>query len=98
MIPKASALADRAKELQGVLGDHQDLVVEAAFLRYLAARYGAQPDHNGFTYGLLMAGAEEQAAEIRHHLEARFPQLPVIAGRAWDDEGVLETKAHVFTP
>jgi CHAD domain-containing protein len=66
--PKAAALADRAKELQTVLGDHQDLVVEAAFLRYLAARYGARPEHNGFTYGLLMAEAENEAAGIREHL------------------------------
>jgi len=68
VIPKASGVADRAKELQSVLGDHQDLVIEAAFLRYLAARYGGRPEHNGFTYGLLMAGAEEEAAEIRERL------------------------------
>ncbi|MBO0844975.1 MAG: CYTH and CHAD domain-containing protein [Nocardioides sp.] len=68
VIPEAAVLAERAKELQTVLGDHQDLVVEAAFLRYLAARYGARPEHNGFTYGLLMASAEGEAAEIRERL------------------------------
>ena len=48
-----------------MLGDHQDLVVAADFLRRTGAQNGVRPGHNGFTYGLLMARVEEQAARIR---------------------------------
>ncbi len=43
------------KDLQDVLGAHQDRAVSAAFLRDLGARIGVRCGVNGFTYGLLYA-------------------------------------------
>ena len=63
--PKAGTIAKAAKKQQTVLGDHQDLVVAADFLRRQGAAAGSRPGHNGFTYGLLMARVEQRAAEIR---------------------------------
>ncbi len=65
LVPKAAATADRAKQIQTRLGDHQDLVVAAAFLRRLGAHYGSAEGHNGFTYGVLLARVEHQAAQLR---------------------------------
>ena len=67
-VPKAAKIAKTAKKQQGVLGDHQDLVVAADFLRQQGAQAGSRPGHNGFTYGVLMARVEEQAARIRARL------------------------------
>jgi CHAD domain-containing protein len=66
--PKAGKIASAAKKQQTVLGDHQDLMVAADFLRRQGAQAGIRPGHNGFTYGLLMARVEEQAARIRARL------------------------------
>ena len=60
VLPEAAEVAERAARVQGILGDHQDLVVEAEFLR--------RPGHDGFTDGLLMARAEQEAAAIRASL------------------------------
>ncbi len=68
LAPKAGKLAKAAKKRQTVLGDHQDLVVAAEFLRRQGAAAGGRAGHNGFTYGLLMARVEEQAARIRTRL------------------------------
>lgn len=68
LVPKAGRIAEAAKQQQTVLGDHQDLVVAADFLRRQGAQVGSRTSHNGFTYGLLMAGVEQQAAEIRARL------------------------------
>ncbi len=65
VLPEAKKDGKRAKEVQSALGDHQDLVVEAAFLRHQAGRFGGRTGHNGFTYGLLMARADRDAADIR---------------------------------
>jgi CHAD domain-containing protein len=58
-VPLWGARAERTvlerKELQDLLGAHQDRFVTAAFLRDLGARYGGRSGHNGFTYGLLHA-------------------------------------------
>ena len=59
-MPKAGKIAKAAKKQQTVLGDHQDLVVAADFLRRQGAQTGGRAGHNGFTYGLLMARVEEQ--------------------------------------
>ena len=68
VVPKAGKIVSAAKQEQTVLGDHQDLMVAADFLRRLGAQAGSRPGHNGFTYGLLMARVEEQAARIRASL------------------------------
>ena len=64
-LPQAQRIAKKAKKVQTVLGDHQDLVVAADFLRRAGARSGVREGHNGYTYGVLTARVEEQAAKIR---------------------------------
>lgn len=54
--------------MQTVLGDHRDLVVAADFLQRTGARNGVRPRHNGYSYGLLTARLEDQAAKIRAKL------------------------------
>jgi CHAD domain-containing protein len=66
---KAASKAVKAgKKLQKKLGEHQDSVVCAEFLRTLGARAGVTEDQNGFTYGLLLAREWERAADIRKKL------------------------------
>lgn len=67
-VSQAGKIAKKAKKIQTVLGDHQDLVVAAAFLQRAAARNRVRPGHNGYTYGLLTARVEDQAARIRARL------------------------------
>lgn len=52
---KADRLIASRKTLQDLLGDHNDSLVSAEFLRSIGARYGARSGRNGFTYGLLYA-------------------------------------------
>ena len=50
---KAEKVVAARKDLQDVLGHHQDRIVQGAFLRELGARLGARSGQNGFTYGVL---------------------------------------------
>ena len=59
-------------ELQTQLGEHQDSVVSAAFLRRMGGAVGAGEGQNGFTYGLLLAQEWRRADDIRRD-----------AGRRW---------------
>jgi CHAD domain-containing protein len=52
---KAEGIVENRKKLQDLLGDHQDSIVCAAFLRDLGARRGIRSGQNGFTYGVLYA-------------------------------------------
>jgi CHAD domain-containing protein len=52
---KAEKIVAARKDLQDVLGHHQDRIVQAAFLRELGARLGVRSGQNGFTYGVLYA-------------------------------------------
>lgn len=52
----------RYKHVQEVLGEHQDSLVAAEFLRRLGAAAGTRPAENGFTYGLLFANEQQAAA------------------------------------
>ena len=52
---KAEKIVAARKDLQDLLGAHQDRAVQAAFLRDLGARLGVRSGQNGFTYGLLYA-------------------------------------------
>ncbi|MGI8457704.1 MAG: CHAD domain-containing protein [Propionibacteriaceae bacterium] len=63
--PAARKTAKRAKKRQTLLGHHQDEIVAVDFLRELGTQVGATPGHNGFTWGLLTARAEQRAQEIR---------------------------------
>jgi len=62
----AKALRKRAKDVQTLLGDHQDSVVARPVLLELG-----RGDENGFTFGLLY-GAE---VELAHRTEAALPAL-----------------------
>jgi CHAD domain-containing protein len=53
------------KQIQTVLGDHQDGVVASTTLRRLAITAGTTPGENGFTYGLLHAREQRAAAAAR---------------------------------
>ena len=52
---KSERIVENRKNLQDLLGDHQDSIVCAAFLRDLGARRGIRSGQNGFTYGVLYA-------------------------------------------
>jgi CHAD domain-containing protein len=52
---KADKIVDKRKKLQDLLGDHQDSIVSAGFLRELGARRGIRSGQNGFTYGVVYA-------------------------------------------
>ncbi|MGZ3147982.1 CYTH and CHAD domain-containing protein [Lentzea chajnantorensis] len=62
----ATALRKRAKEVQTLLGDHQDSVVARPVLLELG-----RGDDNGFTFGLLYG----QEVELAHRTEAALPAL-----------------------
>jgi CHAD domain-containing protein len=77
---RAKRLTRRAKDIQDLLGEHQDTVVARRTLRELGAK--AYLEHeNGFTFGLLHAREEARAAT----LVARFPEaLDRLPGRRLD--------------
>jgi CHAD domain-containing protein len=52
---KAGKIISHRKDLQDVLGNFQDSIVSAAFLRELGARVGIRSGQNGFSYGVLYA-------------------------------------------
>lgn len=56
---------ERYRELQDILGEHQDAVVAARLLRRIAAGTAQNPDENGFTYGLLYAQELRRADHSR---------------------------------
>jgi CHAD domain-containing protein len=69
---KAEKIVAARKDLQDVLGSHQDRAVIAAFLRDLGARVGVRCGVNGFTYGLLhgrvVAAGDTLVADLRPYL------------------------------
>jgi CHAD domain-containing protein len=52
---KADKIISQRKDLQDLLGNHQDSIVSAAFLRELGGRLGIRSGQNGFSYGILYA-------------------------------------------
>ena len=52
---RADKIISERKDLQDLLGNHQDGIVSAAFLRELGGRLGIRSGQNGFTYGVLYA-------------------------------------------
>lgn len=50
---KADKIIAARKDLQDLLGEHQDSIVAAEFLRAEGVCIGIRSGHNGFTYGLL---------------------------------------------
>jgi CHAD domain-containing protein len=70
---KAAKIVKRRKDLQDVLGGHQDAVVSEAFLRDFGIRVGARREHNGFTYGLLFASERAELARLPEQLAPFLP-------------------------
>ena len=71
----ARGFAKQLKKVQSILGDHQDAMVSAAFLRSLGGQVGISASQNGFTYGLLLGRAEARAAEADRLFAGRWPAL-----------------------
>ena len=60
-------VARDAKQMQTLLGEHQDAIVAAHFLATVSASEG--DSESGFTYGVLMADELHRAADIRASLQ-----------------------------
>jgi len=65
---KADKLIASRKDLQDVLGEHQDSIVAAEFLRAEGVRVGLRSGQNGFTYGLLYGHERARRAAISEQL------------------------------
>ena len=65
----ADKIISSRKDLQDVLGDHQDSRVSATFLRDLGARLGVREGHNGFTYGVLYGQEQSSTARLLKELK-----------------------------
>ena len=66
---KAEKIVAARKDLQDVLGHHQDRAVTGAFLRDLGGRLGVRCGVNGFTYGLLYARTVGGGDTLVHDLK-----------------------------
>lgn len=76
-----SKVADRAKAIQSLLGDHQDSVVSRAHLsRQALVAYAAGEDT--FTYGLLYQQEDDLAQRCEEQLEDALRQLEKAVGRS----------------
>ena len=63
-------IAQDAKELQTLLGEHQDSVVAAEFLARMSSADNVAAGESVFTYGILMANELHRAAAIRASLRS----------------------------
>ncbi len=77
----AKNVADRAKAIQALLGDHQDSVVSRAHLLTEAAAAHAAGEDT-FTYGVLYQREEELAQKCREQLDAAAKALRRSVGKA----------------
>ena len=62
---KAKRTVKRYKNIQSLLGDHQDTVVATEALRRMALAAGTASDENGFTFGMLYAREQQIARQCR---------------------------------
>jgi CHAD domain-containing protein len=65
---RMKSVAHDAKDLQTLLGEHQDAVVAANFLSTISAAPDRENGDSGFTYGILVADELNRAANIRESL------------------------------
>jgi CHAD domain-containing protein len=66
---KADKIISERKDLQDLLGNFQDSIVSAAFLRELGARLGIRSGQNGFSYGVLYARELAARDSLLHDLK-----------------------------
>jgi CHAD domain-containing protein len=70
-------IAQDAKQLQTLLGEHQDSIVAAEFLARMSSAENVATRESVFTYGVLMANELDRAAAIRQSLRsASHPAVP----------------------
>ena len=74
---EAARLAEAAEQVQKLLGEHQDAVISAAYLRSLAAG-GAADGVNAFTFGRLHALEEVRADAARTAFAAAWATFPKV--------------------
>jgi CHAD domain-containing protein len=72
---KAKRLTSMAKDIQQLLGEHQDTVVARRTLREIGVRAHLAGE-NGFTFGRLHALEEARAAELEHEYPPLVRRLP----------------------
>ena len=70
----ADKVSDRAKDIQSLLGDHQDSVVSRTHLSQQAEAARAAGEDT-FTYGLLYAQEDELARDARQKLDSALKKL-----------------------
>ncbi|MBV7697612.1 CYTH and CHAD domain-containing protein [Streptomyces sp. TRM70350] len=75
----ASKLVSSFKDLQTLLGEHQDSVMSREALRELAGQAHAAGE-NAFTYGLLYGRQEQRAAEVEQELPGVWKAMKASAG------------------
>lgn len=63
--PRAKRKIKHYKQIQSLLGDHQDTVVATGALRQMALTAGTTVGENGFSYGMLYAREQQIARECR---------------------------------
>jgi CHAD domain-containing protein len=66
---KAEKVVAARKDLQDVLGNHQDRIVQSAYLRELGARLGVRSGQNGFTYGVLYSAVKAEGKSLVDELK-----------------------------
>lgn len=69
---RAAKAVTAGQKIQTLLGEHQDSIVSAVFLRRLGAEAGTENGQNGFTYGILLAREWQRGKDIRRQLQKRF--------------------------
>ena len=66
---RAASRVARGKQVQEVLGEHQDSVVAMAFLLRAGAAAGSRRGRNGFTYGLLLEAERQRTTRVWRQLK-----------------------------
>jgi CHAD domain-containing protein len=64
---RAKRIIKHYKNIQSLLGDHQDTVVACEALQKMAVAAGTTVGENGFTYGMLYAREQQIARECRQN-------------------------------
>jgi CHAD domain-containing protein len=70
----ADSVSSRAKDIQSLLGDHQDSVVSRAHLRQ-QSEAAHEAGEDTFSYGLLYAREDELARDCRQQLDSALKKL-----------------------
>jgi CHAD domain-containing protein/adenylate cyclase class IV len=77
----ATRLAGEVEKVQEVLGEHQDAVVAADLLRRIAQE--PRIGRTAFTFGVLHAQQQREAAEARARFVALWPEVAQAKHRRW---------------